>query len=110
LPARFVLLSIWRCFSPPPQDWPLALCDFQSCKDDREVRAVKIDVAQLPEGDARFAPIDGEAEMGASGLFTYNPAHRWYYYPDMTRDEIIAIKFHDSDHHRAWRAPHCAVH
>jgi len=107
-PARFVLLSIWRCFSPPPQDWPIALCDFESCRDDREIRSVKIDVARLPEGDARLAPIEGEAEMGASGLFTFNPAHRWHYYPDMTRDEIIAIKFHDSDHGRAWRAPHCA--
>jgi len=110
LPARFVLLSIWRCFSPPPQDWPLALCDYESCKDDQAERIVKIEVAQLPEGDARFAPIEGEETMGASGLFRFNPAHRWYYFPDMTRDEIIAIKFHDSDHDRAWRAPHCAFH
>jgi hypothetical protein len=109
-PARFILLSIWRCFSPPPQDWPLALCDYQSCKDDREVRAVKIDVEHLPEGGAISAPIAGEEEMGASGLFTFNPAHRWFYFPDMTRDEIIAIKFHDSDQTRAWRAPHCAFH
>ncbi|OJY63532.1 MAG: hypothetical protein BGP16_01195 [Sphingobium sp. 66-54] len=109
-PARFILLSIWRCFSPPPQDWPLALCDYQSCKGDRAVRVAKIDVERLPEGDARFAPIDGEEDMGASGLFTFNPAHRWSYYPDMTRDEIIAIKFHDSDDGRARRAPHSAFH
>lgn len=109
-PARFVLLSIWRCFSPPPQDWPLALCDYQSCKDDREVRVAKIDVEQLPVGDARFATIEGEEELGASGLFTFNPAHRWYYYPDMMRDEIIAIKFHDSDDNLACRAPHSAFH
>lgn len=109
-PARFMLLSIWRCFSPPPQDWPLALCDYQSCKDDRAVRVAKIDVEKLPEGDARLAPIDGEETMGASGLFTFNPAHRWSYYPDMTRDEIIAIKFHDSDASRACRAPHSAFH
>lgn len=109
-PARFILLSIWRCFSPPPQDWPLALCDFESCEHDREVRVVKINVERLPQGDTRFAPIEGEDAMGASGLFRYNPAHRWYYYPDMTRDEIIAIKFHDSDHGRAWRAPHSAFH
>jgi hypothetical protein len=110
LPERFILLSIWRCFSPAPQDWPIALCDYESCKDDREVRVVKINVERLPEGDALYAPIEGEETMGASGLFAYNPAHRWYYYPDMTRDEIIAIKFHDSDHDRAWRAPHCAFH
>lgn len=109
-PARFMLLSLWRCFSPPPQDWPLALCDFESCRDDRAVRVVKINVARLPEGDARFAPIEGEDEMGASGVFVFNPAHRWYYFPDMTRDEIIAIKFHDSDHGHARCAPHSAFH
>lgn len=109
-PARFMLLSIWRCFSPPPQDWPLALCDYQSCKGDRAVRVAKIDVERLPEGDARFTPIDGEEDMGASGLFTFNPAHRWSYYPDMTRDEIVAIKFHDSDDSRARRTPHSAFH
>ena len=26
--------SVWRVFSPPPQDWPLALCDFRSVRDD----------------------------------------------------------------------------
>jgi hypothetical protein len=26
----------------------------------------------------------------------------------MTDEEVIFIKFHDSDHSRAWRAPHTA--
>ena len=109
-PARFVLLSIWRCFSPPPQDWPIALCAFESCKDDPAVRVPRITVERLPVGDAISAPVEGEARMGASALFAHDPAHRWFYYPDMTRDEIIAIKFHDSDRSRAWRTPHCAFH
>jgi hypothetical protein len=107
---RFVLFSLWRCFSPPPQDWPLALCDFESSKDTAEIRSVKIDVPRLPEGDALHAPVEGEDEMGASALFTFDPAHRWWWYPGMTRDEAIFIKFHDSDHDRAWRTPHCAFH
>jgi hypothetical protein len=24
----------------------------------------------------------------------------------MTRDEILLVKFHDSDHSKAWRTPH----
>lgn len=107
---RFILFSLWRCFSPPPQDWPLALCDFASARDAAEVRSIKIDVPALPEGDALYAPIAGEDEMGASALFTFDPAHRWWWYPDMTRDEAIFITFHDSDHSRAWRAPHTAFH
>ncbi|HEY1126014.1 MAG TPA: CmcJ/NvfI family oxidoreductase [Sphingobium sp.] len=107
---RFILFSLWRCFSPPPQDWPLALCDFESSKDTAEIRCVKIDVPRLPEGDALHAPVAGEDQMGASALFMFDPRHRWWWYPAMTRDEAILIKFHDSDHGRAWRTPHCAFH
>ena len=32
------------------------------------------------------------------------PPHR------LTADEVIFITFHDSDHNRAWRAPHTAFH
>ena len=27
---RALITSLWRVFSPPPQDWPLALCDYTS--------------------------------------------------------------------------------
>ena len=107
---RFILFSLWRCFSPPPQDWPLALCDFGSSKDTAEIRSVKIDVPRLPEGDAIHAAVAGEDEMGASALFTFDIGHRWWWYPAMTRSEALFIKFHDSDHGRAWRTPHCAFH
>ena len=107
---RFILFSLWRCFSLPPQDWPLALCDFESSRDAKEVRSVKIDVPVLPQGDALHAPIAGEDRMGASALFTFDLGHRWWWFPCMTRDEAIFIKFHDSDHGVAWRTPHCAFH
>ena len=31
---RALAASVWRVFSPPPQDWPLAVCDFRSLSDD----------------------------------------------------------------------------
>lgn len=108
--SRFIAFSLWRCFSEPPQDWPLALCEFASIGDDDGVPNVKVDVDEIPEGDALFAPIEGEDEMMAATIFRHNPAHRWWYYPDMSVDEVIFIKFHDSDHSRAWRAPHTAFH
>lgn len=107
---RFILFSLWRATSPGPQDWPLALCDFDSAKDDADVPNVKVDVDTIPTGDALFAPIEGEEDMMAASIFHHNPAHRWWYYPDMTRDEVIFIKFHDSNHGRAWRALHTAFH
>lgn len=108
--SRFIAFSLWRCFSEPPQDWPLALCEFASIGDDDGVPNVKVDVDEIPEGDALFAPIEGEEEMMAATIFRHNPAHRWCFYPDMSVDEVIFIKFHDSDHNRAWRAPHTAFH
>jgi hypothetical protein len=108
--SRFIAFSLWRTFSPPPQDWPLALCEAGSVGDDDAVANVKVDVDEIPEGDALYAPIDGEEEMAAATIFHHNPAHRWWYFPDMTADEVIFIKFHDSDHDRAWRAPHTAFH
>lgn len=107
---RFICFSLWRTFSPPPQDWPLALCDYRSVADEDGVPNVKVDVDEIPEGDALFAPIAGEEDMVAATIFRHSAAHRWWYFPDMTRDEAIFIKFHDSDHDRAWRAPHTAFH
>ncbi len=40
--------------------------------------------------------------------FRYSPDHEWWYFPDMTRDEILFFVFHDSDHSRAWRVLHSA--
>jgi hypothetical protein len=106
--SRFICFSLWRALSPAPQDWPLALCDGRSVRDDEGTRNTKVDVDVIPTGDALFAPIEGEEDMVAATIFHHSPDHRWYYYPDMTADEVIFIKFHDSDHSRTWRAPHTA--
>lgn len=105
---RFICFSIWRALSPPPQDMPLALCDGRSVRDDEGTHNTKVDVDELPTGDAIFADVPGEEDMLAATIFHYSPYHRWWYFPDMTADEVIFIKFHDSDHSRAWRAPHTA--
>lgn len=83
---RFIAFSLWRTFSPPPQDWPLALCDFRSVGDEDAVANVKVDVDEIPTGDALYAPIAGEDEMAAATIFHHNPDHRWWYFPDMTAD------------------------
>ena len=46
--------------------------------------------------------------MAAATIFHHSPAHRWWYFPDMEPDEVIFIKFYDSDHGKAWRCPHTA--
>lgn len=105
---RFIAFSLWRVLSPPPQDMPLALCEGGSVRDEEGTPNTKVDVDEIPTGDALFAPIPGEEDMAAATIFRHSSDHRWWYFPDMTGDEVIFIKFYDSDHSRAWRCPHTA--
>jgi hypothetical protein len=105
---RFIAFSLWRALSPPPQDMPLALCEGRSVRDDEGTHNTKVDVNEIPKGDALFAPIEGEENMAAATIFHHSAAHRWWYFPDMGPDEVIFIKFYDSDHRTAWRCPHTA--
>jgi hypothetical protein len=103
---RVLATSFWRVFSPPPQDWPLALCDFRSVRDDEGLANQLYFVDRVP--DDPFAAID-ESKMITSGSeFIYSPDHTWWYFPDMTRDEVLFFVFNDSDHRRAWRVVHTA--
>jgi len=107
---RAVYTSLWRAFSPPPQDWPLALCDYRSVDDAEGSPNLLFRVGSLPAPDeAADADDDSEAESAAS-VFGYRPAHRWWYFPGMHAGEAVVIKLHDTDHSVAWRAPHTSFH
>jgi len=103
--ARCVHFNVWRVFSLPPQDVPLAVCDARS-----------VLPQDLIAADAVFdAP--GRPEWSFEGLvLAHAPRHRWYWYPDMQRDEALVFKTHDSDAarthcvpHVAFDNPHCAA-
>jgi hypothetical protein len=103
---RALATSVWRVFSPPPQDWPLALCDFRSLGPHEGLDNQLYFVDRVPEDP--MAPVD-ESKMVTSGSeFQFNPNHEWWYFPDMTRDEVLFFVFHDSDHSRPWRVLHSA--
>lgn len=104
---RFLYSSFWRTFSPPPQDCPLAMCDARTVRNDEGLANVLYVVDAIPEGEAMFAPMPDE-DQPAAAIFHYNPAHRWWYFSNMVRDEALLIKFHDSDQSAAWRTPHTA--
>jgi hypothetical protein len=103
---RALITSLWRVFSPPPQDWPLALCDYTSVGPGEGLDNRLYFVDKIPADLYAEMPPDAP---GTSGFeFHHNPGHQWWYFPDMTRDEILFFKFNDSDHARAWRVPHSA--
>ncbi|HXE17808.1 MAG TPA: CmcJ/NvfI family oxidoreductase [Stellaceae bacterium] len=107
---RSLVTSLWRTFSPAPQDWPLALCDGNSVAPEEGVHNYLVRLASRPTPEQMLAPIEGEEDLPAALIFRHGPHHRWYYYPDMTRDEIVLIKLNDSDRGQTWFAPHTAFH
>jgi hypothetical protein len=103
---RAVVTSTWRVFSPPPQDWPLALCDFRTLAAEDGAPTTAYFVDALP--DDPFGPVDHLRPVGSSWKVRHNPAHEWWYFPGMTRDEVLLIKLGDTDRSVAWAAPHAA--
>jgi hypothetical protein len=95
--SRYALYNMWRAVSAPPQDFPLAVCDARTVAPLDEVAVTAITV----EKDT------GEITHDTTG-YLYNPAHRWYYYQDMTPEEVLVFKAHDTDPRRSIRVPHSA--
>jgi hypothetical protein len=108
--SRFVASSLWRTFSPPPQDFPLAVCDARSVGAEEGVPNTMFIVDRLPDEQTMLAEMPSEASAPAAAIFHYSPAHRWWYFSNMTREEVLLFKFHDSDPSRALRTPHTAFH
>ena len=79
-----------------------------------DMTAARVYAEQFPDGPVDRIPDDPLAEVDESKMitsgseFVYSPDHVWWYFPDMTREEILFFVFHDSDHSRAWRVLHSA--
>jgi hypothetical protein len=106
--SRFICSSFWRTFSEPPQDTPLAVCDAKSVRVDEGVTNTLHIVDEIPGPEDALADKWNDQTLIAAAIFHFNPAHRWWYFSNMTRDEALLIKFHDSDKGKPWRTPHTA--
>ena len=94
---RFAHYNIWRTFSPPPQDVPLAMCDART-----------VQSQDLVPADAVF-DVPGQPEWSFEGLVVrYNPRHHWIYYSSMNRDEVLVFKTNDSSADEPSQVPHSA--
>ena len=59
--------------------------------------------------DVTFGELPPDARLVTNGSeFRYNADHQWWYFPDMTRDEVLFFVFNDTDHGRPWRVVHSA--
>src|SRR3990170_3048641 len=93
LKRRFAVVQTWRPINKPVQREHLAIADARS-----------VGIKELIPS-ARVYP-DRRGEVYHA---TFNPAHRWYYFPNMQRNEAIVFKTFDSarDGRARWTA-HCA--
>jgi hypothetical protein len=107
---RYLYMSFWRTFSPPPQDYPLALCDGNSVGDDEGTPNTMFVVDEIPAREEMLRPMPDEDKAIAAAIFRHHPRHRWWYFSNMTRDEVLLFVFHDSRRVRPWRVPHTAFH
>ena len=86
--GRYVLYQTWRALTDPPQDYPLAVCDWET------VDATDI-VPLLYHVAAEQA--DGEEVTYRSQGSRYSDRHRWWYFPDLTVDDVLVFVGFDSE-------------
>ena len=81
LKRRFAIIQTWRSIAPRVERDPLALCDGRT----------------IPEEG--FIPYERRYRYrtGETYHISYNPAHRWFWFPHMTRDEALVFKVFDTD-------------
>jgi len=80
LKGRVQVINLWRPLKGPLQDAPLALCDSGTVAAD-----------DLVASDLVY-----KNRIGETYSVTYNPAHRWYYAPELRREEALLLKIMDS--------------
>jgi len=80
LKGRVQVINLWRPLFSPLQDAPLAVCD------SRTVHSEDLVPSDLVYNN----------RVGETYSVKYNPAHRWFYVPEMRRDEALLLKIADT--------------
>jgi hypothetical protein len=91
LTRRFAIIQVWRAINQPIQANPLAIADGKS-----------IAMEDLIVAERRYPH-----RVGQTYRLKYSPNHRWFYFPEMRRDEALVFKVYDSEKDgRARFTPH----
>lgn len=80
LSGRFAMVNVWRSFGASAERFPLAAADGRTVK---EQDYIAVDIV--------YHDRTGEIYQNA-----YSDGQRWYYFPDMTRDEAMLLKCFDT--------------
>ena len=90
LQRRFAIIQVWRAIDKPIVANPLAVADARS----------------IPFEDLIISERRYPHRIGQTYRLRHKPAHRWFYFPHMQRDEALVFKVFDSDKARARFTPH----
>jgi hypothetical protein len=90
LKRRFAIIQAWRPIRHPVESHPLAMADAQTLSPDDMIVS------------ERRAP----GRIGQTYAIKYNPAHKWFWFPRMRREEAYVFKVFDSmkDGRARWTA------
>jgi hypothetical protein len=80
LARRFAIIQVWRAINQPIQSNPLAVADAKS-----------VAMEDLLIAERRYPH-----RVGQTYRLKFNPEHRWFYFPEMRRDEALVFKVFDS--------------
>ncbi len=80
LKHRFAIVQVWRPIRHPVESWPLAIADARSLSPDDMV----VTERRYPD------------RIGQTSAITWNPEHRWYWFPHMRPDEALVFKTFES--------------
>jgi hypothetical protein len=99
--SRLVILQFWRNLGPAKMDFPLGFCDARTVSPS--------DTRPIPVTDYAGSGVDFEA-LAVLGPNEASP-YRWYAFPEMKPDEVIAFRTYDTDlveRAETWFTPHSA--
>lgn len=86
---RGIIYNIWKCLTPPPQDYPLAVADRRSIPEDDLVLGETLEL--IGEGENQIKIVSPYYALLPSGRPVY------YYYPDMVPEESLVFIGADLD-------------
>lgn len=97
---RYAIIQVWRSIRGTVYADPLAICDGRSVPREGFIRQIR----HFPNRTAEHY------------YLSHNPAHEWFYFPEMTRAEALVFKVFDTDEsttpftaHTAFRDPNTKV-
>jgi len=90
LKSRFAIIQVWRPIRHPVETYPLAMADART----------------LSPSDMIISERRAPGRIGQTYAIKYNPAHKWYWFPRMRREEAYVFKVFDSmkDGRARWTA------